>query len=154
FLVTDELIQAPVERTQLESGPGETLDCVVRGLFLFYRDSIPVVAAFRPARFTHDLPTLEIIAPTRESARKTLSGILHESERSSVYKARTISVESSGGWRQEISIRFRALRPTAREEIVLPSDLIQVVERNVLGMLQHAEKLRAAGRSLRRGLLF
>src|SRR5262245_60032283 len=30
-LITDELIQAPLERTQLESGPNETLDCVTRG---------------------------------------------------------------------------------------------------------------------------
>src|SRR5258707_11952457 len=38
--------------------------------------------------------------------------------------------------------------------MVLPEDLIRVVERNVLGMLRHAATLRAAGRSLRRGLLF
>ena len=35
YLITDELIQAPVERIQVDSGPAETLDCVLRGLYLF-----------------------------------------------------------------------------------------------------------------------
>ena len=69
YLITDELIQAPIERVQLDSAPGETLDCVLRGLFLFRRAAVPVVLAFRPPRITSDLPILEVVAPTRETAR-------------------------------------------------------------------------------------
>jgi hypothetical protein len=154
YLITDELIQAPLEREQLESGPGEALDCVLRGLFLFHRDGVPAVVALRPARFTHELPVLEVIAPEREAARKTLSALLDEAQQGSVYKGRTLSVEVSGSWREGVLIRFQNVRPTERADIVLPEELIRVVERNVLGMLRHAEALRAAGRSLRRGLLF
>ena len=38
--------------------------------------------------------------------------------------------------------------------MVLPEELIRVVERNVLGMLRYAELLKESGRSVRRGLLF
>jgi SpoVK/Ycf46/Vps4 family AAA+-type ATPase len=154
YLITDELIQAPVERAQLDSGPDETLDCVHRGLFLLHREKAPVVVAFRPPRFTSDLPVLEVIAPTREAARATLTAVLEEAQRGSVYKGRTISLDPPNSWREGVSIRFHQVRPTPREDIVLPDELIQVVERNVLGMLKHAQLLRSAGRSLRRGLLF
>jgi ATP-dependent 26S proteasome regulatory subunit len=46
------------------------------------------------------------------------------------------------------------MRPTQREQMVLPEELIRVVERNVIGMLRHAEALKEAGRGVRRGLLF
>jgi hypothetical protein len=154
YLVTDELIQSSIERIQIDSGPGETLDCVLRGLTLLRRQGRPVVVAFRPPRFTGTLPILEVIGPTRAAARDTLTGLLEEARRGSVYKGRTLSVEPGKGWREETSIRFHQLRATSRDDIVLPDDLIRVVERNVLGMLQHSEALRAAGRSLRHGLLF
>lgn len=154
YLITDELIQAPIERVRLDSGPDETLDCVVRGLFLFSRGDIPVVVAFRQGRLTSELPILEVIAPSRETARNTLSAILEQAHRISVHKGRTLSLETSGSWRQEVVIRFHRLRQTARDDIVLPDELVQVVERNVFGMLRHAQTLRTAGRGLRRGLLF
>lgn len=47
YLITDELIQAPMERMQFDSGPGQTLDCIVRGLCLLWHNGVPVVLAFR-----------------------------------------------------------------------------------------------------------
>jgi cell division protease FtsH len=152
-LVTDTLIRAPVDRTQLDSGPGQTLDCVVRGLFLLRRGGSSTVLAFRPARLLFELPVMEVVAPTREAARETLTALLEEARRESAYKGRTLTLEA-GSRHEGFTIRFRALRPTTREQMVLPEELIRVVERNVLGMLRHAEALQECGRSLRRGLLF
>jgi hypothetical protein len=154
YLVTDELIKAPVERVELELGPGETLDCMQRGLYLMCRAGTPIVIGFRPARFTGELPVLDVVAPTREAARDSLRALLDEASADNVYKGRTISVESAGSFREGFVIRFQPLRPTTREDIVLPEELITVVERNVLGMLKHGEALKGAGRSLRHGLLF
>src|SRR5262249_53595290 len=89
-----------------------------------------------------------------ETSKKTLSAILEQSQRDSVYKGRTLSIEQSQSWRGELTVQFHAIRPAVREDIVLPDEIIKVVERNVLGMLKHATALRAAGRSIRRGLLF
>jgi ATP-dependent 26S proteasome regulatory subunit len=111
------------------------------------------VVAFRPPRLSFEVPRLEVIAATREIARETLTALLEESRRESAYKGRTLTLE--GGRRLEgYTIRFQPLRPATREQMVLPEELIRVVERNVLGMLRHAEALREAGRSVRRGLLF
>jgi len=154
YLMTDELIKAPVERVELESGPGETLDCVQRGLYLLRHSGIPIVVGIRPPRFTSEFPVLDVIAPSRESAHDSLRALLDLSAARNVYKGRTISVESAGVVRESCSIRFHSLRATNRADIVLPDELITVVERNILGMLKHGDALRAAGRSLRHGLLF
>src|SRR5262249_15772298 len=76
------------------------------------------------------------------------TAVLEEAQKTSVYRGRALTLEQFGSWPGGVSIRFQEVRPTSREEIVLPDELIRVVERNVLGMLRHAEPLRAAGRSL------
>src|SRR5262245_11104638 len=154
YLVTDDLIKAPVERVELECGPGETLDCLQRGLYFLRRGGTSVVIGFRPARYTVELPVLDVVAPTREACRDSLRALLAEAAADNVYKGRTISIEPTKSWGEGSVIRFQPLRATSREDIVLPDELIEVVERNVLGMLKHGAALRAAGRSLRHGLLF
>jgi ATPase family associated with various cellular activities (AAA) len=153
YLVTDELIRAPLERAQMDSGPGQRLDCVVRGLFLLSRGGKNTALAFRPARFSHEAPVAEVIAATRDTARETLTAFLEEARRESAYKGRTLTLVA-GSRRESVTIRFQPMRATKREQMVLPEELIRVVERNVLGMLRHAEALTESGQSVRRGLLF
>jgi hypothetical protein len=153
-LVVDRLIQAPVEREPLEVGVGQMFDGVARGLYLLQREGVPVVVAFRTVRSPFDLPQFEVIAPSREAARAALAAALEEARRDSVYRGKAIAVEQVSAINEEIKVRFHEIRPTKREEIVLPEEVLAVIERNVLGMLRHAPALRAAGRSLRRGLLF
>jgi hypothetical protein len=150
-LIADELVRAPVERTEMDSAPGKSLDCVTRGAFLLRRPGGPVALVLRPGRYSSDLPVLEAVAATRELARGTMTALRAESDSDSVYKGRSITVE---GGDNGLVLRFHDLRPTAREDVILPAELIEVIERNVLGLLRHGETLRAAGRSLRHGLLF
>ena len=153
-LVVDKLIQAPVEREPLACGIDETFDGVARGLYFLHRNGVPVVVAFRSPRLRFELPSVEVIAPNREAGRATLAAAIEEARRDSVYKGRAITVERVNSLRDEVNVRFHAIRPTGRDDIVLPEQVLQVIERNVLGMFRHSEVLRASGRSVRRGLLF
>lgn len=128
YRVTDQLIQAPVERSQLDNGPGQQLDCVVRGLFLLRRCGRNVVVAFRPGRFTSERPIVEVIADTRDAAKEILIALLDEARRESAYKGRTLTLEPLP--RQEgFNIRFQPLRPAKRELMVLPEELLRVAGR-------------------------
>ena len=118
------------------------------------RHEAPVVVVLRPGRYSSDLPVSEVLAGTRESARGALTALLDEAQKGSVYKGHTITLEEGESWREGVTIRFQKLRPTTREDVILPAELIDLVERNVLGMLRHGRTLQAAGRSLRHGLLF
>jgi ATP-dependent 26S proteasome regulatory subunit len=52
-----------------------------------------------------------------------------------------------------VSVNFHRLPAIDRAQIVLPEGLLERVERHTLGFATHAEKLLAAGRHLKRGLL-
>jgi ATP-dependent 26S proteasome regulatory subunit len=121
---------------------------------LLRHDGQPIVVFVRPPHYSTDLPMLDVVAAGRETAAGAMSALLTEANRENVYRGRAITLESSGSWREEYHIRFRPLRPTGRDEIVLPDRLIEAVERNVLGLLRHGDTLRRAGRSTRHGLLF
>ncbi len=154
-LSTDELIEAPVERVRIESGPSESVDCCTRAIFLLQRQQNPVALAFRQPRYSGELPTLEVLAVTREAARDTLTSLLEEARKSSIYKGRMLWLERpTESYRDSCSIRFQEVRPTTRDQIVLPEELLRVAERNIFGAIRHAAVMRSAGRSLRRGLLF
>jgi ATP-dependent 26S proteasome regulatory subunit len=73
--------------------------------------------------------------------------------RDSVYRGKTLFLEDDAMSRQ-IVVRFHPLAPTPREALVLPEAIMAVIERNVIGLFKHADRLRRAGRSTRHGLLF
>jgi ATP-dependent 26S proteasome regulatory subunit len=50
-------------------------------------------------------------------------------------------------------LTVRTLPPVDRERIVMPPGLLERIERQAFGIARHAERLRASGRHLRRGLL-
>jgi hypothetical protein len=51
------------------------------------------------------------------------------------------------------SVRFHELPMVVREDIVLPDGLLERLERHTVGFSRHRERLLAAGRHLRRGIL-
>jgi cell division protease FtsH len=88
-------------------------------------------------------------------AQAALSGLLAGAKRRAVYQGKCISLEMEGEFTQpEVTIRFHRLPPAARESVVLPEAVMEVVERNVLGLLKHGETLRQSGRGTRHGVLF
>src|SRR6185503_20692823 len=48
---------------------------------------------------------------------------------------------------------FHALPAIGRQDVILPSGLLERIERQTIGFARHAATLRQAGRSLKRGLL-
>jgi hypothetical protein len=56
--------------------------------------------------------------------------------------------------RDHIKVRFHEWPTVSRAAIVLPEELVRVLERNGLGILQNAEKLRQSGWASRHDVLF
>src|SRR4030095_12867745 len=97
---------------------------------------------------------LEVMAHHREIAHAILSRLLEEAYSRNVYKGKTISLGIEKHWQAEVTINFHELPDAPRESIVLPQNVMQVIERNVLGLLKHGDILRRSGRNTRHGLLF
>jgi hypothetical protein len=153
LLLDKDIALAPVERQQFPRGPGEQLDCVVRGVYLLHHRDQPVVVLLHQAGFSFERPALEVMARERKTAQEALGHLLERANRHGVYKGRTIFLEEEEYPRQ-VFVRFRELPPVPRESIILPDGVMEVVERNVLGLVKHGETLRRSGRATRHGLLF
>ncbi len=151
-LMLDDIRVAPVKRQQVETSPDESLDCVVRGLYLLHHEGKPVCVLLSAPDSRFDAPAVEVLARDRADGGAIMRAMNESMSKDLVYKGRTIYLEEDQQSGQ-MHVKFQKLPPTTRESLVLPEALMGVVERNVLGMIRHADTLRKAGRSTRHGVL-
>lgn len=141
----------PVRWTSLPNGLSGTEPCAENGVFFLRTPAgVPFLAYLVPGRY-------EVLAASAGDAKAGLAAVAAEMAARSVYRGRVLSVEPPEPTQEtdpDFMIRFHDLPPVERSEIVLPDEVLQVVERNVLGLLRHAETLRKAGRNTRHGVLF
>jgi ATP-dependent 26S proteasome regulatory subunit len=71
-----------------------------------------------------------------------------------VYRGRVLELRSRYFHEDEgAPLTVRTLPSISRDRIVLPAGVLERIERQAFGIADHAERLRASGRHLRRGLL-
>lgn len=68
-----------------------------------------------------------------------------------VYRGRVISLHV--GEQGSVSVRFHRLAPIDRNAVVLPEGTLERLERHTIGVAAQAQRLLAAGRQLKRGIL-
>ncbi len=143
---------SPVEYVVRPTSLTETVKVVSAGLYLLRPPGLPpfVAALTRTG--------LDVLAPTPEEAQACLDRVLSEAKKRNVFRGQVLVVEQAGyggpGGDPDFQIKFHELPKVSRDQIILPDDVLKVVERNVIGLLTHAETLRKAGRSTRHGVLF
>jgi hypothetical protein len=143
----------PVEYAVRPTSLTTTTKVVVCGLYLLHPPGAAPFAALLSRT------ALEVLAATPEEAQAAHDRILAEAAKRNVYRGQVLVVEqagfaSDGGPVPDFQIKFHDLPAVPRSEIILPDEVLKVVERNVIGLLAHAEVLRKAGRSTRHGVLF
>lgn len=151
-LLLDEIRIGPVQRRQFEKSPDESIDCVTRGVYLLYHEGQPIAALLSQPDSRYDTPTLEFMATDRVLLNRLMKCLNDRLAADTVYKGRTIYLEEDR-FAGDIHVRFQKMPVAKREDLVLPDSLMTVVERNVLGMIRHADTLRKSGRSTRHGVL-
>lgn len=143
----------PPEFADLNVGVDQRLACVARGLFLVHdQQREPVVLLLGEVQFSHPPQMqLEAMAASREVAEKLLRKIGDMTRQGQAYRGKVFSLERDcyGG----TNVQFHHLPDITRDEIVLPAELLQRIERHSVSFSRHAERLRASGRHLKRGIL-
>ncbi|MBB2894220.1 AAA family ATPase [Flexivirga oryzae] len=136
----------------LASGPGQTLACWKRALLLV-RDPCGTYALLVNGPQPHEEPDvrIEVAGVDTGAAQALLSDIDRLRSELNVFRGQSIVVESNrmGG----LSLSFVQLPPVAREDVILPEEVLGRVDRHALGITAHAQTLRDAGQHLKRGLL-
>jgi cell division protease FtsH len=111
----------------------------------------PLVALLRMVdRYGEPPITLEIMCLQIERAEAMLAELRRLIHERNVYRGHVISLGAKGA----DDVRFHTLPAIQRDEIILPSALLENIERNTLGFAAQAMRLRRAGRHIKRGLLF
>src|SRR5262249_21449230 len=154
LLQTPEAV-APVEREHCPINAMETLDCVTRGVFLLRFREHPIAIMIQKAdSILRGRPTLELMAHERSIAQEAFNQLLSAAKSQSIFKGKCLSLEKEQVFDPGIKVRFHEWPTVPRDSIVLPEALMRVLERNVLGILQNADKLRQSGWGTRHGVLF
>jgi hypothetical protein len=147
-----EYQRGPVEYLDVPLADDRTLACVKRGLYLFRDGDVPVamLAADDPYRHPSTI-RVAVMAADQEAAerfaRKLAKGVRH----GAAFRGKVLSVEANcyGG----VSVKFHRLPDIRRENLILPEELLRRIERQAMGMSRHADRLKTAGRHLKRGIL-
>ncbi|HWY85143.1 MAG TPA: ATP-binding protein [Gemmataceae bacterium] len=154
FLRTPEQV-APVEREYAAVNANESLDCVTRGIFLLkFQEQSIVIMIQKPDHALSRRPKLELMGHNHQLAQSAFNQLIGEAKSCSVFKGKCLTLEKEHPFYEGIRVHFHSWAPVERDSIVLPETLMRVLERNVLGNLLHAEKLRQSGWASRHGVLF
>jgi cell division protease FtsH len=142
----------PVQYIDVPLPAGKALACVKSGLYLIREKAKPLALLVTNPRQMYP-PTIqvEVMAADREDAEVFSRKLLNLTHQGKAYRGHILSLEQDchGG----ISIRHHGLPAIRREDVILPDSLLQRIERHTLSFSKHAERLRAAGRHLKRGIL-
>jgi hypothetical protein len=151
--LTGPIRPAAVQYADVEVGDGRVVRCVSAGLYLARRGDAPIalVLARGQAPFAGNTLKLEGISPDGEAVSATLRDLRAAMREHNVYRGRTISLHAYDDGR--VIVRFHTLAPVEREAVILPDGTLERLERHAIGIAEHAERMRAAGRHLKRGVL-
>jgi hypothetical protein len=95
---------------------------------------------------------LEAMAPDRATATAWLRRLRALMREHNVYRGKVLVFGSDEFWRPA-PLSVRRLPSVPRDRIVLPADALDRIERHTAGLARHRDRLRAAGRHIKRGLL-
>jgi hypothetical protein len=143
----------PVEYESVPLEQGRTVVCVVNAVLLM-RHGDRRAAAF-VARSQRMMGggglRLEVVAPDVREAEGLLTRIGELMHEHNVYRGRVLAFvrEEQGG----VSVQFRDVPEVERASIVLPPGTLDRIDRVAIGPARHRERLLAAGRHLKRGVL-
>jgi DNA polymerase III delta prime subunit len=148
--------EGPVDYVNIHLAGERVLSCVQFGLY-FVRDGARRLVVFVAGPSDHgprQQVRVEVLAGRPGEGQEFLAELTASMERLNVYRGHTISL-ASPQFRpgMQTLITFHALPPIARADVVLPEGLLERIERHTVVFAERADQLRAAGRSLKRGLL-
>jgi hypothetical protein len=144
--------EGPVQYADVQLADDQKIACVKQGLYTFRDKGRPLALLVAESEYFHsDSIPVEVMAADREVAeqfaRKLAKGVRH----GAAFRGKVLSVEAN--CHGSVTVQFHKLPPITREALILPEELLRRIERQAMGMSKHAEKLKAAGRHLKRGIL-
>ncbi len=144
-----------VDYSHVSIGVDEELDCVAFGFFLGVDgdDRFAVLMQGPAPRYGMGGVRVEVIASTKEVGKRLLDELPDLMREHNIFRGKVVSLEGADFAEGVGPFRFHRRPGVPRSAVVLPDGVLDRVERHVIGVAAHREKLLAEGQHLRRGLL-
>jgi hypothetical protein len=139
-----------VEYTDVPLADGRQLACIKRALFLVREPSGPLALLVEQDYHQQSI-IVEVMGRDREQAERFLRRLTQVTRQGKAFRGHVLSVQEDCWGR--LTIQFHHLPAVDRDSLILPEDLLKRIERHTLSFTRHADKLRQAGRHLKRGIL-
>ncbi|SDK34722.1 AAA family ATPase [Nonomuraea jiangxiensis] len=135
-------------------GPDKTTEVISLGLVLTRSPGgTPVVVALRGAQ-EHGSGQCQVVvlAPDRSSATQTRDEIERLMREHDIYRGQVLSFSWSEHRGNDL-VTFLPRPDLTADQVILPDGVLDTIERHVVGIAEHAVRLREHGQHLKRGLL-
>jgi cell division protease FtsH len=154
----DTLKLGPVEYVNRPVGPDRTLACVQHGLYLLRDGADPLAVVVRGPTENcgpDQRINVEVMAAGADVAGRFIAELRDAMRQLNVYRGQVLMLGSPHGPFGDggAEVEFLTLPSLEREGIILPHGVLELIERQTIGFARHAQRLLAAGRHLKRGLL-
>jgi len=145
----------PVIRQTVSVSPHESQSVVSVGLYLAELEGVRVAVLLTGAdpRRGYDGVSVEVLCAHSATADALLAQVRDLAVQLSVFRGQVLSFDPSGFGPEIGPISFHRRPALTRDEVVLPDEVLDLIERQVVGVAEHRDRLRASGQHLKRGVL-
>jgi len=143
--------EGPIEHFDVALHGDQHLSCVKNGLYLIREGKEPLAMLVTEQQHWAQKLVVEVMSAEREIGERFLRELTRQTRFGAAFRGHVLSIEQD--CHRQLAVRFHRLPTISRAELVLPEALLQRIERHTLSFSRNAERLRAAGRHLKRGIL-
>ena len=145
----------PVEYVSTATGPDSARQTVSFGLHLFRVGDAPVTVLVRNASRMHgrEAVTLEVFTAERDTATQLIARVHRLMTERSVIRGNVVGFAADEFGQGMGELTFLPRPDVGRGDVILPDGVLDSIRGHVIGIGEHAERLRAAGQHLKRGVL-
>ena len=140
----------------LPSGPdGQVRPCVRCGLYLVTEDArrTAVLARAPAPEFGRELASVQVVSTDPDAAPRAAAEIRAASLEHNVFRGQVLSFGQEMFGHGRTLLQFHRRPTLTADQLVLAPETLAEVQRQVVGVARHKERLLAAGQHLKRGLL-
>lgn len=144
--------EGPVEYVDEPLPNHQRLSCVKRGLYCFHVADQPIALLISELSFGPRTGVrVEIMASSKELGEQLAQRLTRLVRHGKAFRGHVLSLERDCFG--TLGFKFHQLPKVDREQIILPEELLQRIERHTVAFSENADRLLAAGRHLKRGIL-
>jgi AAA+ superfamily predicted ATPase len=148
-----EAKEGPVEYINITLHDDRVVACVQAGLYFIHHSDRPLALLIRGPREWGMGTSVDVEVMALESAlaENFLSELRTTMRANNVYRSHVVSLTMDN--RRTLNVQFHRLSSIAREDIVMPPGVLERIERQTISFSRLRERLKAAGRHIKRGML-